>query len=166
MLIRSPRARSGGAALLLAVTLGAAPGKSQTGHAEIGAAVMGVLDRYMDALNALDLEAHVATYHFPHFRLAGGVLRVWQTPGEAMPALALPPEARRSSMREALHPDWARSVWVKRDIVQGDATKIHVATRFARLRADGSEISAYDSLYVVTHENGRWGIRGRSSFAP
>ena len=39
-------------------------------------------------------------------------------------------------------------------------------TRFVRLREDGSEISAFDSLYVLTHESERWGIKGRSSFAP
>ena len=33
-------------------------------------------------------------------------------------------------------------------------------------RADGSEIAACDSLYVMTLQDGRWGIKGRSSFAP
>ena len=32
--------------------------------------------------------------------------------------------------------------------------------------ADGSVIATFDSLYVMTRQNGRWGIRGRSSFAP
>jgi hypothetical protein len=44
--------------------------------------------------------------------------------------------------------------------------KVHVATRFARLREDGSEIISYDSLYVLTLQDGQWGIKGRSSFAP
>ena len=36
------------------------------------AAILAVLDRYMEGLNALDVEAHVSTYHFPHYRHAGG----------------------------------------------------------------------------------------------
>ena len=32
--------------------------------------------------------------------------------------------------------------------------------------SDGSVIKSFDSLYVLTFEDGRWGIRGRSSFAP
>ena len=75
-------------------------------------------------------------------------------------------EERRARMREALHPDWHRSVWIRREIVQRGPDKLHVATRFARQREDGSEITAFDSLYVVAFQDGRWGIKGRSSFAP
>lgn len=46
--------------------------------AERDAAVMSVLDRYMDGLNALDLETHVSTYHFPHYRHASGKVVLWQ----------------------------------------------------------------------------------------
>ena len=69
-------------------------------------------------------------------------------------------------LREALGPNWHRSEWTRREIVQGDDTKVHVVTTFVRLREDGSEIAAYDSLYVLTFEDGRWAIKGRSSFAP
>ncbi len=130
------------------------------------AAVLQVLDRYMDGLNALDLETHVATYHFPHFRLADGDLSVWATPEEAMPILNVPAEARRERLRAMLHPEWHKSIWTKRDIVGESPAKVHVATRFARLREDGSEIISYDSLYVLTLQDGQWGIKGRSSFAP
>ncbi len=130
------------------------------------ALILQVLDRYMDGLNALDMETHVATYHFPHFRLAGGELSVWSTPEEAMPILNVPAEARRKRLRAMLHPEWYKSIWTKRDIVGESPAKVHVATRFARLREDGSEIISYDSLYVLTLQDGQWGIKGRSSFAP
>jgi hypothetical protein len=124
-----------------------------------------VLDRYMDALNELDIEAHVATYHFPHYRHASGRIVVWQDAAEAMPILAIPPAERLAAVRAALEPDWQRSEWTRRTIVQGDDEKVHVATQFVRLRADGSVIKTFDSLYVLTLEAGRWGIKGRSSFA-
>lgn len=130
------------------------------------AAIHRVLDQYMAALNALDLEAHVETYHFPHFRFASGKIVVWQTPEEAIPLLKAPEAERRRNLRQVLEPDWFRSAWTRREIVQGDAGKVHVVTRFDRLREDGSVIKSFDSLYVMTFEAGRWGIRGRSSFAP
>ena len=129
-------------------------------------AVMAVLDRYLETLNALDLQGHIATYHFPHYRHASGRIVVWDTPEEAMPLLSVPPESLRERLRATLEPDWDRSDWTRREIVQGDGRKVHVATRFTRLREDGSVIRAFDSLYVLTFEDGRWGIRGRSSFAP
>jgi hypothetical protein len=154
--------------------LGLALGGASTGrgpadgavHAERDAAIMEVLDRYMDALNALDIEAHVSTYHFPHYRHAGGVIVVWQDAAEAMPILRVPVGERRAALRSALEPDWHRSEWIHREIVQGDGAKVHVATRFVRLRGDGTVIKTFESLYVMTFEDGRWGIRGRSSFAP
>jgi hypothetical protein len=132
---------------------------------------MAVLDRYMDALNALDLEAHVATYHFPHYRHASGKIVVWQDANEAMPILSVPEVQRRRALRQALEPDWDRSLWVERTVVQAHERKVHVATRFVRLRQDGSVIRSFDSLYVLTLEpdvdgRSRWGIKGRSSFAP
>jgi hypothetical protein len=139
---------------------------ADTTYSERDEQVMLVLDRYMDALNALDLESHVATYHFPHFRHAGGAVVVWETPEEAMPILLLPEEERRSRLQDALDPTWERSEWRRREIVQGDDEKVHVLTAFVRLREDGSEIARYDSLYVLTLEQGHWGIKGRSSFAP
>ena len=134
--------------------------------AERDAEVMRVLDQFMAALNALDVEGHVATYHFPHYRHASGEIVVWQSASEAMPILDVPVEERRAALRSALEPDWHRSEWTRREIVQGDGEKVHVVTRFVRLRADGSTIKTYDSLYVLTREGGRWGIKGRSSFAP
>ena len=129
-------------------------------------AIMAVLDVYMDGLNALDLERHVSTYHFPHYRHASGKIAVWATPEEALPVLVMPEAERLEAVRAVLEPDWVRSEWTRRDIVQADAEKVHVATTFVRLRADGSVIKTFDSLYVLTFEDGRWGIRGRSSFAP
>jgi hypothetical protein len=128
--------------------------------------IMAVLDEYMDALNALDIERHVATYQFPHYRHASGEIVIWKTPREAMPILDLPMSERKEAVRGILAKDWDRSVWTKRDIVQGDATKVHVATQFVRLRKDGSKIATYDSLYVLTRDADGWGIKGRSSFAP
>ena len=135
-------------------------------NTERDAAVMAVLDEYMDGLNDLDMERHVSTYRFPHYRHASGKIVVWQTPEEAMPILKAPPAERRAAARRVLDKDWHRSVWTQRDIVQGDSRKVHVATQFVRLREDGSEIATYDSLYVLTYEDGRWAIKGRSSFAP
>ena len=130
------------------------------------AEIMRVLDLYMDALNDLDIEGHVATYHFPHYRHASGEIVIWQSAREAIPGLDVPEAERRAALRAVLEPDWDRSEWTRREIVQGDAEKVHVVTRFVRLRADGSVIKTFDSFYVLTRESGRWGIKGRSSFAP
>ena len=120
------------------------------------AAALRVLDEFMTAFNGRDLEAWEATYHFPHFRMADGRLTVLEAAGQ-----------RSEALFDALAATgWHHSAWLSREVVQTGEDKAHVAVEFARYRADGSELARYQSLYVVTRENGRWGIRGRSSFAP
>ena len=155
------------AALLFGGAPAAADGPEAAGvEAETVAEVMRVLDRYLDAINAHDIEAHLATLHFPHFRYASGELAIWRTAADVMPFRSDTAEEAGENLRAALHPDWHRSVWVGREIVQSGPGKVHVATRFSRRREDGSEIVAFDSLYVMALQDGRWGIKGRSSFAP
>ena len=62
--------------------------------------------------------------------------------------------------------DWDHSAWARRDVIHAGADKVHIDTRFNRYRKDGSVIGGFDSIYIVTRVDGRWGIQGRSSFAP
>ena len=120
------------------------------------AVALRVLDAFMVAFNQRDLDAWEATYHFPHFRMADGRLTVLEAAGQ-----------RSEALFDALAATgWHHSAWLSREVVQADEDKVHVVVEFARYRADGSELARYQSLYVVTREAGRWGIRGRSSFAP
>ena len=123
---------------------------------QISAEVMTVLDQYMAAFNRLDIAAWEDTFHFPHYRLASGEMNVLNGPSGRS----------AEDLRKYLGDEWDHSAWLRRDIVHISADKVHVDTRFARYRKDGSEISAFDSLYVLTKEEGRWGIKLRSSMAP
>ncbi len=114
-----------------------------------------VTDRFMQTFNARDMEGWEATYHFPHVRIASGEVSI------------LPEAGTRSDTFERLaETGWDRSAWLSREVVQCGPEKAHLATVFVRYRADGSELSRFDSMYIVEFKNGRWGITGRSSFAP
>jgi len=117
-----------------------------------------VLDEFMAAFNARDMDAWMGTLHFPHVRIASGGTRVDATPTEM--------QADFDFARFAKRFDWDHSAWLSREIVQSGPEKVHVAVRFARYRKDGSVIAEFDSLYVVAYRAGRWGVVARSSFAP
>ena len=114
---------------------------------------MGVLDELMQALNARDRKALQATFNYPQVRLASGKLVVIEKPG-------------LDSSAVSLGEDWHHSAWIHRNVVQSSDDKVHIDVRFTRYREDGSEISTYDSMYVVTCQHGHWGVQARSSFAP
>ena len=51
-------------------------------------------------------------------------------------------------------------------IAQAGPDKLHIAVVFTRFREDGSVLARYESLYVVTKQDGHWGVQARSSYAP
>ena len=120
-------------------------------------ACIACLDRFMSALNVYDAAAMDAEMHFPHVRFAGGTIVVYPAPGNN------PMELFDRLKRED---DWHHSVWNERTVVQHNDTKVHMAVNYTRFRSDGSLIGLYESLYVLSLKDGRWGIQLRSSFGP
>ncbi len=115
------------------------------------------LDRFMAALNAYDAQAMDAEMHFPHVRFAGGTIATYEKPGNN------PMDLFERLKRED---GWHHSAWNARTAVQRNDVKVHMAVKYTRYRADGSVIGVYESLYVLTLKDGRWGVQLRSSFGP
>lgn len=124
-------------------------------HQSSIAAAQKVLDEFMAAFNARDVEAFEATFNFPSVRLASNTLALIEK-GTHRPGMF-----ERGALK-----DWHHSAWDRRAVIHAGPDKVHLDTRFTRYRADGSVIGHFDSIYVVTCENGHWGIKARSSFAP
>ncbi|MFN3514495.1 MAG: hypothetical protein ACK41C_15715 [Phenylobacterium sp.] len=122
--------------------------------AEIEAA-MACLDDFMAAFNARDVEAFEATFNFPSVRLASNTLTLIE-PGFHKPGMF-----ERGALAE-----WDHSAWERREVIHAGPDKVHIDTRFTRYRKDGSVIGGFDSIYVVTCEDGHWGVKARSSYAP
>lgn len=123
--------------------------------AAAAAAALGVLDRFLAALNAGDEAALLATMHFPHYRLAGVTMQVWKQPDESYLA----------SFHARAGEGWHHTGWDFRRVIVAGPEKVHLDVQFTRYRADGSPIGRYRSLYIVTRRDGVWAIRARSSFA-
>lgn len=120
------------------------------------ASINKVLDDYLATFNAKDLKGWESTYHFPHYRLASGKMSVLERAGLRDSATVFGP------LQKA---EWNYSKWDHRNIVQASPSKVHIDTKFTRYRKDGSKVASYESLYVLTKEDGRWGVKLRSSFA-
>jgi hypothetical protein len=113
------------------------------------------LDTFMQAFNARDVAGFEAAFNFPHVRFASGRVTVIE-PGYHQPGM----------FERGAFLDWHHSAWQRRALIHAGTDKVHIDTRFARYRRDGSLIGAFDSIYIVTCVDGHWGIQARSSFAP
>jgi hypothetical protein len=89
---------------------------------------LAVLDAYMAGLNRGDEVAVNAACNFPHVRIAGGQVVVWQKRGEY----------KLDDFRARAGDGWARSQWDERTPIHVGADKVHLKVKFSRFRKDGS----------------------------
>lgn len=118
------------------------------------AAAREVMARHLAALNARDNMALTATLHFPHYRLSLGRLQTWEKP-----------DTYFADFLARAEPDWARSRWDFLNVVAAGPEKVHLDVGFTRLRADGTPLGTYRSLWVIARLDERWAAQLRSSFA-
>jgi len=114
-----------------------------------------VTDAFMTTFNSKDADAWGKTFHFPSVRIASGTVTIINSAADL-----------ENSFPRLAATGWDRSDWAMRKVVQCDATKAHMLTTFVRYRADGSEMSRFNSLYIIEQQDGRWALTARSSFAP
>jgi hypothetical protein len=127
---------------------------------DIAVAVAGAreaVDGFMAAFNAEDRHAMQTRWlHFPHVRFHSGRVTVMETPDDFTASVW-----ERKGEAEG----WARTAFDYVELIDGGLSKVHFRVQFTRFRADGSPIGSYKSLWIVTLQNGRWGVQGRSSWA-
>lgn len=115
------------------------------------------LDAYFDALNNHDERGINDAMAFPHMRIGGG--------GDAE-VLERHGDYRFASFADRTRAEgWHHSRWDYRTPISVGPDKVHFDCRFTRYREDGSVIAHHRAIYIVTRQDGRWGIRCRSSFA-
>jgi hypothetical protein len=126
---------------------------SGSGQADVALA-LAVLDEHLAALNAQDNARLCATLHFPHYRLAGGKMQVWERP-----------ERYLADFHARAGVEWHHTLWDFRNIIVAGEEKIHFDVQFTRYRADDTKIGSYRSLWIVAKLNGRWAVQARSTYA-
>jgi hypothetical protein len=113
--------------------------------------------RWAEGFNRRDTEAMLAEMHFPHMRLSGSNFQTWETPED----FAGPQDAMSADLRaEGWHTTITKSI----EAVQAGPEKAHLKIRQSRQQTDGTEYNEFDTLWIFTNINGKWGVQFRSSF--
>ena len=103
----------------------------------------------------LAVEEVNAACNFPHVRLAGGKVVVWPNHGDY----------KLKDFVARAGDGWDHSKWDERTPIHVGDKKVHLKVKFSRWKKDGSLIGRFETIYIVTHQDGHWGIQARSSFA-
>jgi hypothetical protein len=113
--------------------------------------------RWSDGFNNRDVEAMLAEMHFPHMRLSGSDFQTWETPED----FARP----QADMTKQLQAEgWHTTITKSIEAVQAGPDKAHLKIRQSRQHADGTEYNGFDTLWIFTKIDGKWGVQFRSSF--
>jgi hypothetical protein len=114
-----------------------------------------ILNNYMQAWNSRDAAALSGCLHFPSLRINGrNQIRIFSSASDI------------SHLFEELstQEDFIQSHWVQATVIHASAKKIHIACSFNRELNEGRIAGPFHSLYILTFEQERWGVRLRSSF--
>lgn len=123
-------------------------------NAHVEQEALAVVDRYLAALNKRETAAIRDAFNFPHMRIgATGNLSRFETPEDY---------DFSHFFNKTGKDGWHHTVWDKTEVVYATEGKAHVAVDFTRYREDDSVIGRYFSLYIVTNQNGHWGIQAGS----
>jgi hypothetical protein len=126
-----------------------------TDHSAAITAAGKLLDDFMTAFNARDIAAFDATFNFPSILLVSNKMSTVDKGHHTPEMFTQGPLA-----------DWGHSTWDRRTVVRADVKKVHFDCTFTRYRKDGSVMGTHESIYVVTNEDGHWGVKIRSGFLP
>jgi len=115
------------------------------------------LDGFTAAFNREDADTiRTRWFHFPHVHFHFGKVTAMPTPSDYHNFV---------SARGGQSARWGRSAWDYQKVIDAGPEELHFRVQFTRYRADDTPIGSYRSLYIVTLQDGRWGITARSSWA-
>ena len=115
---------------------------------------------FFDAFNRHDAKAYLETLHFPHVRINGAGNVTVSADASEMPSLDFVLDYL------AKNEGWHHSSLDAVEQLDLSDRKAHFKIRFTRYHEDDTAYAVHDSLWVITQENGHWGVLARSSFAP
>jgi hypothetical protein len=115
-----------------------------------------VVEAFVAGFNARDDEAIRRSLNYPHIRIASGRVRIIDEPSNYITPYKYLIE----------HEDWDHSTLDSAEPIHVTDTKAHFKIEFSRYKADGSKYVTHQALYIVTKQDGHWGLICRSSFAP
>lgn len=115
-----------------------------------------VLDDYLEAFNSGDVLRWATILHYPHVRIAGDTVRVWENKEE------FAQDNDMSLLSKKIN--WGYNKWDWRHLVQFGPGKMHFAVQLSRYTVNDVLISSFESLYIITRIQDRWAVQGRSSY--
>ncbi|MEX2131544.1 MAG: hypothetical protein WD772_08650 [Pseudohongiellaceae bacterium] len=119
------------------------------------AAARDAVESFFAAFNSHDPQRLASAIHIPHVRISGIDVEYWETLQDFMNGTE--PGRQRT---------WAETRFENLRVIQASANSANVTLRYQRVGADGTELSEYEALFLVTQRDGEWKVQARSVMGP
>ena len=129
---------------------------SEEREAEVQKEIVEFVKSFERDFNDGNIEVWNNSSHFPSYRLKNEEM---QTINESSI------EETKKILGYLRSTGWHRTDYDDFRFIHTSETKVHLDIAFSRYRKDNSLIGRWRSLYILTKENPRWGIKFRSSWA-
>jgi hypothetical protein len=127
-------------------------GLDAAGRTNNSAAALKAVTAFFDAWNAHDEKRLSETLHYPHVRVADGMVEIWRTSADY---LAGPEPGRQRT--------WFRTRIDDSSVAQVTATGANITVRFSRIGRDGTVLSTDSGVFLAVVRDGVWKIQARST---
>ena len=122
-----------------------------------GEAAITAANAFQDAFNTLNSSGMADACNFPHVRLAKGSFTRFETREDFLKTHA--------SMKDRLKAEgWNNTTMESIKVVHEGPDKVHLAIENSRRHADGTVYKPFNTFWVITLQDGHWGIQFRSSY--
>ena len=114
---------------------------------------LNAVDYFLETWNSRNPERWADSLNFPHVRPSPiGPVRVAKTVTDYISGV---------NFQRTIDTGWDHSEWDYRSVLQVSPRKIHVAGQWSRYNRDGKVILTTPIVYIVTDDEGHWGIQSR-----
>jgi hypothetical protein len=122
-------------------------------ESEIEAEARKPIDDFFAAFNDRDIERGRRTLNYPHIQIAGSEVSILNTP-----------ESFQIDFQSLENEGWTHSTLDSCTMKQNCDEKVHFEIQLSMHRANDSRYATYQALWIVTRQDGVWGIQCRSIF--
>ena len=109
-----------------------------------------------EGFNKRDRKISVDLMHFPHVRLWNNQFSIFNSEEEFLKGFDLQTQKLEQE-------GWTHTVTKDIQAVQSDESKVHLLLLQSRRNKDDIEIENFQTLWIMTKIDGKWGIKFRSS---
>ena len=110
-----------------------------------------------EGFNKRNRKISVDLMHFPHVRLWNNQFSIFNSEEEFLKGFDLQTQKLEQE-------GWTHTVTKDIQAVQSDESKVHLLLLQSRRNKNDIEIENFQTLWIMTKIDGKWGIRFRSSF--